>query len=242
MVQSKMQIEIWSDVMCPFCYIGKRHFEAAMRKFSGRDRIEVIWKSFQLDPSIPEETNPNLTATQYLASRKGIGEQQVKMLHQQVEQMARTAGLEYHLDNTAVYNSFKVHRLIQLAKTKGLGDAAEEAFFRAHFTENKNLADLPVLTEIGKRIGLKEAEVQEALQNDLYADKVRQDIQEAGAIGVNGVPFFVFNRKYAISGAQPAEAFLQTLEKTFAEWKKDHPEATLEVSQGAVCTPNGECK
>ena len=237
----KMKVEVWSDIMCPFCYIGKRQYESALKQFRDNNHVEIIWKSFQLDPSIPEDMNKGVTSVQYLASRKGLSTEQVKSMHKQVAQMAEEVGLEYHLDDAAVYNSFKVHRIIQFAKTKGLGDVAEEAFFKAHFTTNKNLADIKALIEAGKETGLTEAEVKEALTNEEYAHRVKQDVEEAQQIGVTGVPFFVFNRKYAVSGAQPADVFLQTLEKSFAEWRKDNPQETLEVIEGNVCTPDGEC-
>lgn len=236
-----MKVEIWSDIMCPFCYIGKRQYEAALEKFADSNNIEMVWKSFQLDPSIPENLEKGLTSAQYLAARKGVSTEQVAAMHKQVTQMAENAGLEYHLDNTVVYNSFKAHRIIQFAKTKGLGDVSEEAFFRAHFTKNKDLGDIKVLIEMGKEIGFTEKEVNEALNNEEYARKVRQDIQEAQQIGITGVPFFVFNRKYAVSGAQPVEVFLQTLEKSFSEWRKDNPVSQLEVTAGSVCTPGEEC-
>jgi len=236
-----MKVEIWSDIMCPFCYIGKRQYETAMQKFSDSNTIETIWKSFQLDPSIPENEGKEQTSTQYLAARKGISPEQVASMHKQVVKMAESAGLEYHLDNAIVYNSFKPHRVIQFAKTKGLGDIAEETFFRAHFTKNKDLGNIKTLIETGKEIGLTEAEVNEALTNEEYAEKVMHDIQEAQQIGVTGVPFFVFNRKYAVSGAQPVEVFLQTLERSFSEWRKDNPVLQLEVTTGSICTPGSEC-
>ncbi len=237
----KMKVEIWSDIMCPFCYIGKRQYEAALKKFADSNYIEVVWKSFQLDPSIPEEVEKGLTSAQYLASRKGISAEQVKQMHVQVMQMAQNAGLVYNLDNALVYNSFKAHRIIQFAKAKGLGEVAEETFFRAHFTFNKDLGEVQTLTALGLEIGLTEAEVNDALTNDEYASKVKQDIQEAQQIGVTGVPFFVFDRKYAVSGAQPVASFLQTLEKSFAEWRKDNPATKLETTAGNVCTPEGTC-
>lgn len=241
-VTAKMRVEVWSDIMCPFCYIGKRQYESALEKFTDKNHVEIVWKSFQLDPSIPEDVEKGLTAVQYLSSRKGISTEQVKSMHLQVSQMAKNAGLEYNLDKGLVYNSFKAHRIIQLAKTKGMGDVAEETFFNAHFTLHKDLGEEKTLIETGIKIGLTEEEVKDALTNDLYADKVKQDIYEAKQIGVTGVPFFVFNRKHAVSGAQPADAFLQILEKSFAEWRKDNPEKPMEIKTGIVCTPEGECK
>jgi len=215
----KMKVEVWSDIMCPFCYIGKRNYESALGQFADRDRVEIVWKSFQLDPSIPEKTEEE-NVFRYLAQRKGISYEQSVQMHQGVVQTAKNAGLEYNFDKAVVANSFKAHRMIQLAKTKGLGDQAEERLFSAYFTEGKNFGNPEVLTALGKEIGLTEADVQEALTNETYAQKVKEDIQEAGRLGVNGVPFFVFDRKYAISGAQPPAAFLQALQQSFAEWLK----------------------
>lgn len=217
--QAKMKVEVWSDIMCPFCYIGKRHYEQALQAFDGAGDVEVIWKSFQLDPEIPEEVEPGLTSAQYMASTKGIGSEQVEGMHHHVQAMARQAGLNYNLDETKVFNSFKAHRIIQLAKDKGKGDEAEELFFKAHFTDNKDLGNPEVLRELGTSMGLSASEVDEALSSPAYADKVRADIYEAQQVGVQGVPFFMFDEKYAVSGAQPVATFQQALEKAYERWK-----------------------
>ena len=211
-----MKVEIWSDVMCPFCYIGKRHFEAALKEFPHADKLQIEWKSFQLDPTIPK-MEERVDVYQYLADKKGMSLEQSTSLHQNVIQMAKNAGLEYNFDIAVVGNSKDAHRLIQFAKTKGLGDQAEEALFKAYFTDGKNMADMNDLIEIGVSIGLDADELPSILESDAFAYEMMQDIQEAQNIGVQGVPFFVFNRKYAISGAQPVEAFLQTLEKVYSE-------------------------
>lgn len=235
----KMTVEIWSDIMCPFCYIGKRHYEIALQNFADSHHVEVVWKSFQLDPSIPLEVEKGVSVSQYLSSRKGIPMDQVKVMHERVTQMASNAGLEYHLDNTVLFNSLKAHRIIQLAKTKGLGDLAEETLFHAYFTETKDLGDVDVLVALGKSIGLTEEEVRTALTSEVYGRLISDDIEEAQQIGVNGVPFFVFDRKYAVSGAQPPAAFVQTLEKSFGEWRAAHPATNLSVADGPLCTPDG---
>ena len=139
------------------------------------------------------------------------------------------------------YTGPNAHRLIQAAKAKGLGDAAEEQLFKAYFTDGKDIADKATLTELGKAMGLTTQEVDDALTNDLYAAKVHQDIDEARQIGVSGVPFFVFDRRYAVSGAQPAEAFTQTIEKAFSEWREKNPGLSLEFTEGPACTPDGNC-
>lgn len=237
---NKMKVEIWSDVMCPFCYIGKRNFEAALEKFADRDHIEVIWKSYQLDASIPDVPTENYQ--DYLVERKGMSAGQVKRMLENVTQSAKEAGLDYNFDKAVMVNSLSAHRLIQFAKTKGLGDQAEESLFLAFFTEGKNIADFNTLTQIGKEIGLDETELKTAFTDEKYAALVNQDIQEAREVGVQGVPFFVLDRKYAVSGAQPAQAFLENLEVAFAEWRELNPETKLKVIKGQSCAPDGTCE
>lgn len=182
----KMKIEIWSDVMCPFCYIGKRNFEAALAQFPDRDNLEIEWKSFQLDPSIPEVPLHRENIYQFVAARKGISYEQSVRMHQQVVQMAKNAGLEYHFDKALVTNSRKAHRLIQLAKIKGLGEKAEERLFFAYFTQGKNLADTATLIALGNDIGLTDSEVKEALTNPIYERQAEEDGQEAYGLGAKG--------------------------------------------------------
>lgn len=234
-----MKIEIWSDVMCPFCYIGKRNFETALEQFSDKNKLEVVWKSFQLDPSLPEVQNGSYT--EHLMESKEMGRKQVEGMLDNVTQMAANVGLEYHFDKSVMVNSFKAHRMLQLSKTRGLGDEVEEILFNAFFTEGKNIADDETLVELGKEAGLNETEIRNALSDDKFSEMVKQDIQEARSIGVTGVPLFVFDRKYAVSGAQPPQAFLQTLEKSFGEWREANPEIKIEVTKGQSCSIDGVC-
>ena len=234
-----MKIEIWSDVMCPFCYIGKRNFETALSDFADKNKIEVEWKSYQLDPSMPEVATES--QEDYLIKRKGMNREQVQGMLENVTRMAEQAGLEYHLDESIMANSKRAHQLIQFAKTKNLGSEMEEQLFKAFFTDGKNIADTEVLTQLGKEIGLDEDELQTAFTDEQYQYQMAQDIQEARNIGVQGVPFFVFDRKYGISGAQPPQAFAETLNKSFAEWRKENPEIKLEMTQGASCDTDGNC-
>lgn len=235
-----MKIEIWSDVMCPFCYIGKRNFESALTQFANKEHLEVVWKSFQLDATIPEVAKE--TYKEYLVRNKGMSPEQVKGMLENVTQSAKQAGLHYDFDKSQMVNSQKAHQLIQFAKTKNLGDEAEECLFKAFFTEGKNIADIKTLTELGKDIGLDETELQNSFTDNKYAHLVSQDIQEAREIGVTGVPYFVIDRKYAVSGAQPPQAFLETLEKAFAEWRKLNPESKFQVIEGQSCTIDGKCE
>jgi protein disulfide-isomerase len=237
----KMKVEVWSDIMCPFCYIGKRHYEAAVQQFADSNRIEIEWKSFQLDPSIPKNPENKNNVYKYLADRKGMSEAQSRKMHDNVVEMAKQAGLNYNFDIAVIANSFDAHKMIQLAKTKGLGDEAEERLFRAYFIEGMDFGDAATLVKIGQEIGLQANDIEAALVSEELAKKVNADVAEAAQLGIQGVPFFVFNRKYAVSGAQPTEAFLQTLEKSFAEWEKANPKSAFEVIEGPVCKPDGKC-
>lgn len=210
-----MNIEIWSDVMCPFCYIGKRRFEQALAKFPHKDKIKVTWKSFQLNPDM--KTEPGKNINEYLADIKGWPLEQARQMNQRVTQMAAEAGLHYDFDKAIVANSFDAHRLIQLAKANGRGDEMEESLFRAYFTEGKNTADHNVLLELASGAGLDPVTVKKVLAGHEYASEVEHDIYEAQQIGITGVPFFLFNNRYAVCGAQPVETFTAALEKAWSE-------------------------
>lgn len=236
-----MKIEIWSDIMCPFCYIGKRNFETALSQFANKEFVEVEWKSFQLDPTIPEVPKYQDDMYMFVADRKGMSYEQSKKSHQDLIQYAKSVGLEYNFDKALVTNSLKGHCLIQFAKTKGLGEKAEERLFYAYFTQGKNLSDVATLIELGKEIGLTETEVNEALTNSLYVQKVESDSKEAQTLGASGVPFFVINRKYAIAGAQQPNEILKALETAFSEWQNDN-RSKLKIQDGKFCEPSGDCK
>jgi predicted DsbA family dithiol-disulfide isomerase len=210
-----MKVEIWSDVMCPFCYIGKRRFEEALAQFPQADEVEITWKSFQLNPGLV--TDPSVNINQYLANTKGWQLEYAQQLNQQVTEMAQAVGLHYDFDRAVVANSFNAHRLIQLAKEHGLGDTAEEALFKAYFTQGKNIDNEDTLMELGISIGLDADEIKQLLSTDTYADAVKHDIEEARQLGITGVPFFVLNEKYAVSGAQAVEVFLGALQKAQAD-------------------------
>lgn len=237
---NKMKVEIWSDVMCPFCYIGKRRFEAALEQFPDKNKIEIEWKSFQLNPDMI--TNPNKKIDAYLAEVKGISLEQAKEMNERVTAMAKEVGLTYHFEKAIVANSFDAHRFSHFAKSKGLQDAAEERLFKANFTEGKNTADAATLVELGVEIGLDKLELKELLKSTSFSDAVQEDIIEARNIGVGGVPFFVFDRKYAVSGAQASEAFLQALKQSFAEYQSTKFDLNAALSDDLVCTPDGDCK
>lgn len=235
-----MKVEVWSDVMCPFCYIGKRKFEHALAKFPAKDKVKLVWKSYQLDPTISAADDKNYT--KHLQQKKGWGDKQTKEILDNVTQMAAGVGLKYHFEKAVVANSFKAHRFAHYAGKFGLQDSAEEALFIAHFIEGKDISDDETLANIGFSIGLEKQNVVQFLSTEEMSNEVKRDIQEAEQIGVTGVPFFVFDRKYAISGAQDESVFLNTISKSFEEWQKANPAPKLDIIEGNACKPNGECE
>ena len=235
----KMKVEIWSDVMCPFCYIGKRKFENALERFPKKDRIEIEWKSFQLNPAMKAE--PGKSINDYLAEVKGWTPEYAEEVNNHVTKIASEVGLEYNMDQAVVANSFDAHRFVQFAKTKGKGDDAEEQLFKAYFTDGKNTADHETLVNLGEQIGLDASEIRELLSSNKFAEAVGKDIYEAQQVGARGVPFFVMDRKYAVSGAQQPETFFGALEKSFGEWEQKNPSPIIAYAEGATCTPDGDC-
>ena len=229
-----MKVNIWSDVRCPFCYIGKKKFKDALKQFSNKDKVEIHWKSFQLDPNL--KTDPQTSMLEYFVKAKGVSEEQVLQMFSGATKMEEETGISMNLQKGILANSFNAHRLIQFAKARNLGNEIKEALFKVHFEEGKNIDDISILSEVAASIGLDAEEVRQVLNSDAYAYEVKKDEMEARNIGVRGVPFFVFDDKYAISGAQPVEAFLQTLEKV---WEEKNSE--LKISEGDSCSSEGNC-
>jgi predicted DsbA family dithiol-disulfide isomerase len=210
-----MNVEIWSDVMCPFCYIGKRKFEKALAQFSHKDKINVIWKSFQLDPTTI--TNPSLNTIDNLAQKKGWSKEQADQTIAHVTGIAKQVGLDFHFEKAIVANSLDAHRLSHLAKKYGKQNELEEKLFSAYFIEGKNTADFNTLLQIATELGLDKTEVSDLLKSNTYTNEVYHDIKQAQQIGVNGVPFFLLDNKYAVSGAQESDTFLGALTKSYEE-------------------------
>ena len=237
--EEKMKVEVWSDVVCPFCYIGKTHFDEALEQFAEKENIEFVWKSFQLNPDL--KTNLDQTLYEHLSESKGISIEQAEGMGIHAALMGKAAGIELNFDKSVVANSFNAHRLIHFAKANGKQQEMKSRLFKAYFTEGKNIDDNETLIALAEEIGLDAEKAKAVLENDKYAGDVNDDINESQQLGVRGVPFFVFDRKYAISGAQPAEAFLETLQKSFAEWREANPTVQLKVSEGPTCEPNKAC-
>jgi predicted DsbA family dithiol-disulfide isomerase len=229
-----LMIEIWSDVLCPFCYIGKREFESALARFPHKDSVVVEWKSFELDPNAPVKSEED-TYTM-LARKYGMSREEAKVRVAGVSERAKSVGLHYDFDKAVIANSFQAHRLIQLAKTQGKGDAAEERLFKAYFTEGAHIGDSTTLVRLGTEIGLNPDEVSAMLASDAFTEAVRTDEYEAQQFGIRGVPFFAIDRKYGISGAQSADHILGALEQA---WKERPAAAAVEAQ---ACEPrNADC-
>lgn len=213
----KMRVEVWSDIVCPFCYIGKKNFESALSTFPDRQSIEVVWKSYQLSPGLATDTS--LSVDQYLARHKGISLEEAGELNAYVTGLAAKAGLTYRLDKAVVANSLRAHRFLHLARQYGRQNESAEKLFMAYFTEGKNIDDTDILVEIGASAGLEADMVKKVLDGDAFTDAVRMDQVEAESQGVQGVPYFRFNNAYSVSGAMQPAVFRETMEKSYREWK-----------------------
>lgn len=210
-----MKVEIWSDLVCPFCYIGKHKFEEALNAFPEKDKVTIEFKSYQLDPNTPPYSGQNFYES--MAPKFGGVEQSKQMMAGVVEQ-AKAVGLDFNFDTMKPANTFNAHRLIKFAETKDKATTLVEKIFYANFTESKDIGNIDILIDIAEDAGLDRDEVNTILQDsNSYAKEVHADIDEAKALGVTGVPYFVFNRKYALSGAQAKETFTQALEKIQGE-------------------------
>ena len=239
-MENRMKVEIWSDVMCPFCYIGKRKFEAALNTFPQKDSIQVVWRSFELNPNLTYK--PERDTYSYIAEIKGQSRDWSLKVHDTMTKSAKSVGLDYNFDKTKISNSFDAHRVIQLAKKYNLTDEVEERFFKAYFTDGELMSDHETLVRLAVEAGLSQGEVTQALATDQYAEEVRKDVAEARRLGISGVPFFVFDMKYGVSGAQDTSVFNETIQKAFDEWNKKNPAGIAEVLNGQICTPDGVCE
>lgn len=231
-----MLVEIWSDIVCPWCYIGKRRFERALEEFEHADQVEVQWRSFELDPHAPLRRSGNMA--EHLASKYGTTVEEAAERLAQMDRLAEKEGLTYDLAHTKGGNTFAAHRLIHLGyeKDAATGAALKEALLEAYFVDLRPIAEPAVLQEIAVRAGLDPDDVVEVLQGDKFAAEVRQDETEAASLGCNGVPFFVFDRAFAVSGAQDPDTMLAVLRRT---WDRAHP--ALERVEGDPSSSGNSC-
>ncbi len=209
-----MRVEIWSDVVCPWCYIGKRRFESALAELGDEVDVDVVWRSFELDPDAPAVQGEPVT--RHLAQKYGMTIEQAEQAQERVSQLAAAEGLEYRLGDTQRGNSFDAHRLIHLAREHGLQDEVKERLLRAYFSEGERIGERETLARLAVDAGLDAAEVDETLATGRFADEVREDEHRARLLGINGVPFFVLDERLGVSGAQPTEVFVQALRQAAA--------------------------
>ncbi len=234
-----MRIEIWSDVACPWCYIGKRRLESALAGFAHAEDVEVRYRSYQLDPAAP--TEPSGTTREMLAGKYGVSPAEAGQMQDRVTALAIEEGMTWQHDKTVHANTFDAHRLLHLAAQLGLQSELKEAFLRANFAEARNMASHEVLRELAIAVGLPGERVDEVLASDEFAVGVHADIEQARAYGATGVPFFVVDQKYGVSGAQPREVFAELLQRA---WEESQPRLELvgEAEGGGadgVCGPDG---
>ena len=230
-----MKIEIWSDILCPFCYIGKRRLEKALASFDHAAEVDIQWRSFELDA----QANPAPGENQYarLAQKYGNTEAWARQMSANMTQMAAEEGLAFDFDKVVPANSLRAHRLVHLAARHGQQDAAKERLFKAYLEEGLDINDVPTLTRLGAELNLPTQEVEQLWVSNEFEQAVRYDEYQAQQIGVRGVPYFVFEDKYAVSGAQPTELFLEVLQKV---WIEARPQPVqLAGADGAACGLDG---
>ena len=216
-MKNKLIIQIWSDILCPFCYIGKRKIEEAISQFKNRKSVVIEWKSFQLDPKFISSPKKNMA--DHLAKKYKKDTDWANSMLDNMTENAKRAGLDFNFDKVILANSLNAHRLMHLAKKYNLASELKEVLFKAYFSDGKNLNDFETLKTLAVAVGMKLAEIEHVLNSDLYHQDVLHDQKEAEAIGINGVPFFIFDYKYAVSGAQPVDTFLRTIQKA---WNEGH--------------------
>jgi predicted DsbA family dithiol-disulfide isomerase len=229
---AKLDVQIWSDIVCPWCYVGKRRLEAALAEFPHRDQVEITWRAFELDPHAPRVRDASMTYAERLALKYSTSVQRAEDMIRRMTDTAAADGLDFRFDKIRPGNTFDGHRLLHMAAAQGKGDAAKERLLLAYMTEGEAIGERDVLVRLAGEIGI-EGDVEAMLAGEDYAREVREDEEEARELGVSGVPFFVFDRRYAVSGAQPAETILRVLQRAWDE------RPSLEVAEGQVCGPDG---
>jgi len=208
-----VKVEIWSDVVCPWCYVGKRNLEAALAEFPHAEQVEIEWRSFELDPTTP--TRVELSMDEVLERKYGMTPAQAADANRKMTELAASVGLEYHLDRVRIGNTFDAHRVIHLAADQGLGGIMKERLLRAYFTEGRAISDPGTLVELGAEVGLDPDRVAEVLASDDYATDVRADEARAVELGSTGVPFFVLDGRFGVPGAQPPDVLLRLLHRVW---------------------------
>ncbi len=231
---AEMRIDVWSDIACPWCYVGKRRLERALKEFPHADDVEVVWHAFELDPTAPKERDPSVSHAERIAKKYGISTDQARRNSERLRDTAREEGLAFDFDHIRSGNMFDAHRLVHLGHQRGVQDAVKERFLRAYLEQGALMSDHETLVRLSVEAGLDEGEVSDVLASDQFADAVRADEAQAHELGINGVPCFVLDRRFAVSGAQSPEVLLSALHQAWSE-----REPTSQLAEGAVCGPDG---
>ena len=228
-----LKLDVWSDIACPWCYVGKRRLEAALAEFPHRDAVSITWHSFELDPSAPAVQPATPSYAERLAKKYGRSVAHAQGMIDNMTRVAAVDGLDLRFDRVRAGNTFDAHRLLHLAAAKGVQGAMKERLLRAYLTEGEAIGEPAVLARLAMEVGLDEAEVRAMLAGDAYAAEVRADESNARDIGINGVPFFAVAERYGVSGAQPPEVLLEVLTKAWDDL------AAEPAAEGEVCGPEG---
>ena len=232
---AELRIDVWSDIACPWCYVGKRRLERALKEFPHADDVKVVWHAFELDPTAPQERDPSVSHAERIAKKYGMSVEQARRSSERLSETARGEGLAFDFEHIRSGNTFDAHRLVHLAAKRGLQDAMKERLLRAYLEEGALMADHGTLLRLALEVGLAEGEVADVLASDQYAREVRADEARARELGINGVPCFVLDGRFAVSGAQSPQILLSALHQAWAE----RDPASAELPEGAVCGPDG---
>lgn len=236
----KLTLDVWSDIACPWCYVGKRRLEAALERFPHRDAVSITWRAFELDPSAPAVQPEGTSYAERLGKKYGRTAAHAQGMIDTMTKVAAADGLTFRFDQVRAGNTFDAHRLLHLAHERGAQGAMKERLLRAYMTEGEAIGDRGVLARLGAEAGLDEAEARAVLASDRYADEVRADEATAREVGITGVPFFAVAQRYGVSGAQSPEVLLEALEKAWADLAVEPEEAAdAGAAGGAVCGPDG---
>jgi predicted DsbA family dithiol-disulfide isomerase len=231
---AELRVDVWSDIACPWCYVGKRRFERALKDFPHAEDVQVVWHSFELDPAAPQERDASVSHVARIAKKYGISTEQARRNSDRLCDTARGEGLAFDFEHIRSGNMFDAHRLVHLGRTRGIQGTVKERFLKAYLEEGALMSDHATLVRLAVEAGLNEGEATDVLTSDQYADAVRADEAQANQLGISGVPCFVLDGRFAVSGAQPSELLLSALHQAWSE-----REPAPELAEGAVCGPDG---
>jgi len=229
-----LKLEVWSDIACPWCYVGKRRLESALKQFPHASQVELIWRAFELDPGAPRERPRDVSHVEFIARKYGMSVAQAQKSTDHLVELARAEGLSFDFVNIRSGNTFDAHRLVHLGLERGKQDAVKERMLKAYFEQGELMSDHGTLLRLATESGLDEAEATDLLAGDTYKTEVRSDEAEARELGISGVPCFVFDRRFGVSGAQSSEVLLNALQKAW-----DERVTKLDFAEGAACGPEG---